>query len=193
MRPARRGIGRVAASANRRRQHRPSKFGEPQPCGEHHGGLFPLTEASRLRYGSDSPSRDRSRQRTIPSGAERSGLRTRLLRNRRSRGGRPEDFTRDQHTYDVVLDAVGKSTFGRCKRLLKPEGIYLSSELGPPCQNPILALATPLLGGRRVLFPIPKHDQAMVTYFRELIESGAFKPVVDRQIHWPRSSMPTGT
>lgn len=91
-----------------------------------------------------------------------------------------EDFTRDEQTYDVVLDSVGKSSFGRCKRLLKPGGIYLSSELGPLAQNPFLALITPLLGGKKVLFPIPKHDQEMVGYFKELIESGEFKPVVDR-------------
>ena len=41
-----------------------------------------------------------------------------------------EDFTKDERTYDVVLDAVGKSSFGRCKRLLKPGGIYFSTELG---------------------------------------------------------------
>ena len=64
-----------------------------------------------------------------------------------------EDFTKDEQTYDVVLDAVGKSSFGRCKRLLKPGGIYLSSDLGPLSQNPILALITPLFGGRRSCFP----------------------------------------
>ena len=31
------------------------------------------------------------------------------------------------------------------------------------------------------MFPIPKHDQAMVGYFKELIESGAFRPVIDRR------------
>jgi NADPH:quinone reductase-like Zn-dependent oxidoreductase len=91
-----------------------------------------------------------------------------------------EDFTRDEQRYDVVLDAVGKSSFGRCKRLLKPGGIYLSSDLGPLSQNPILALTTPLFGGKRVMFPIPRDDQEMVRYFRELIESGAFRPVIDR-------------
>ena len=71
-----------------------------------------------------------------------------------------EDFTEDEQTFDVVLDAVGKSSFGRCKRLLKPRGIYLSSDLGPLSQNPLLALITPLFGGKKVLFPIPpKHDQ----------------------------------
>ncbi len=30
------------------------------------------------------------------------------------------------------------------------------------------------------MFPIPKHDQLMVRYVRELIESGEFKAVIDR-------------
>ena len=94
-----------------------------------------------------------------------------------------EDFTMDEQMYDVVLDAVGKSTFGRSKRLLKPGGIYLSSELGPLAQNPILALVTPLLRGKKVMFAIPQHDQEMVRYFKELVESGEFKPVIDR--HYP--------
>ena len=90
------------------------------------------------------------------------------------------DFTKDEREYDVVLDSVGKSSFSRCKQLLKPGGIYISSELGPLAQNPFLALIAPLHGGKKVLFPIPRHDQAMVRYIRELIESGQFKPVIDR-------------
>jgi NADPH:quinone reductase-like Zn-dependent oxidoreductase len=92
-----------------------------------------------------------------------------------------EDFTRDEQTYDVVLDAVGKSSFGRCKRLMKPHGVYLSSELGPMAQNPFLALISPLSRGKKVLFPIPKHDQAMVRLLAGMIQSGAFKPVVDKR------------
>ena len=92
-----------------------------------------------------------------------------------------EDFTKDDQTYDVVLDAVGKSTFGRCKPLLKPGGIYFSSELGPMAQNPFLALVTPLFRGKRVRFPIPREDQEMIRYLKSLIESGEFKPVIDRR------------
>jgi NADPH:quinone reductase-like Zn-dependent oxidoreductase len=44
----------------------------------------------------------------------------------------------------------------------------------------LLALIAPLHGGKKVMFPIPKHDKKMVEYFRELIESGEFKPVIDR-------------
>jgi NADPH:quinone reductase-like Zn-dependent oxidoreductase len=91
-----------------------------------------------------------------------------------------EDFTKDEQTYDVVLDAVGKSSFGRCRRLLKPGGIYLSTDLGPLSMNPVLGLITPLFRGKRVMFPLPLDDPGMARYFKGLIESGAFKPLVDR-------------
>jgi NADPH:quinone reductase-like Zn-dependent oxidoreductase len=95
-----------------------------------------------------------------------------------------EDFTRDEQTYDVVLDAVGKSSFFRCRRLLKPGGIYLSSDGGPLNQNLVLVLVSPLVGvvgGKTVLFRVPRDDQEMVRYFKGLLESGAFKPVIDRR------------
>lgn len=90
------------------------------------------------------------------------------------------DFTKDDQTYDVVLDCVGKTSFSLCRPLLKPAGIYISSELGPHAENPFRALIAPLQRGKRVLFPIPKHDQEMMAYFRDLLGSGQFKPVVDR-------------
>jgi NADPH:quinone reductase-like Zn-dependent oxidoreductase len=95
-----------------------------------------------------------------------------------------EDFTKDEQRYDVVLDAVGKSSFFRCRRLLKPGGIYLSSDGGPLNQNLVLVLITPLVGvvgGKKVMFRVPRDDQEMVRYFKELIESGAFKPLIDRR------------
>jgi NADPH:quinone reductase-like Zn-dependent oxidoreductase len=93
-----------------------------------------------------------------------------------------EDFTRDRQRYDLVLDAVGRSSFGRCRRLLRPRGIYLSTDLGPLSENPFLALVTPLLRRRRVMFPIPKRpDQELAKELRQLIESGAFRPLIDRR------------
>ncbi|HJS27462.1 MAG TPA: NAD(P)-dependent alcohol dehydrogenase [Actinomycetota bacterium] len=95
---------------------------------------------------------------------------------------RTDDFTKDDQRYDVVLDAVGKSSFARCRRILAPGGVYLSSDLGPLSQNPILALVTPLLGGRKVLFPIPRpHGRKEMVYVKQLIESGAFRPLIDRR------------
>ncbi len=91
-----------------------------------------------------------------------------------------QDFTRDEQTCDVVLDTVGKSSFGPCRRVLKPGEIYIWSEMGPLAQNPRLALIAPLHRGKKVLVPFPKRDQEMVGQVRELIESGKFTPVIDR-------------
>ena len=91
-----------------------------------------------------------------------------------------EDFTRIDQRFDVVFDAVGKSSFGKCKPLLRKRGIYISTELGYLSQNPFLALITPLLGGKKVLFPIPSINKADVTYLKELVVAGKYKPVIDR-------------
>jgi NADPH:quinone reductase-like Zn-dependent oxidoreductase len=93
------------------------------------------------------------------------------------------DFTRGGPDYDVVFDAAGKSSFGRCKPLLKPSGIYMSTGPGPWYQNLILPLTTPLLGGKKVVFAYPRIDQATVRHFAQLMETGQFTPVIDR--HYP--------
>lgn len=92
-----------------------------------------------------------------------------------------EDFTQDERQYDFVLDAVGKSTFGKCKRLLKPGGIYISSELGPGAQNPFLALLTPLTGGKKVIFPLPTDIKASLAHIKSMWEQGAFSPLIDKR------------
>jgi NADPH:quinone reductase-like Zn-dependent oxidoreductase len=92
-----------------------------------------------------------------------------------------EDFTKLDETFDVVFDAVGKSTFGACRDLLAPRGVYVSTDLGPWSQNPFLALVTPLGRGPRVVFPFPTDDQSVVEHLRDLMASGAFRPVVDRR------------
>jgi NADPH:quinone reductase-like Zn-dependent oxidoreductase len=92
-----------------------------------------------------------------------------------------EDFTRMNETFDFIFDAVGKSSFGKCKPLLKKNGIYISTELGKGGQNPFLAMITLLFGGKKLLFPIPTISKQDLIFFKELIEAGHFKPVIDRK------------
>ena len=93
------------------------------------------------------------------------------------------DFTADDEQFDVVFDAVGKSSFAACRRLLVPGGVYMSTELGPKGQNPLLALAGPLgklVGARRVLFPIPTCTQDDIEFLGHRLTDGDFAPVIDR-------------
>jgi NADPH:quinone reductase-like Zn-dependent oxidoreductase len=91
------------------------------------------------------------------------------------------DFTQCGQTFDFIFDAVGKSTFGRCRPLLAPHGVYISSELGPGWQNPFLALVTSLLGGRRVGFPFPQDVHGFLGLMKGWLEAGRFRPVIDRR------------
>ncbi len=89
------------------------------------------------------------------------------------------DFTRINKRFDVVIDAVGKSSFGKCKPLLKEGGIYSSTDLGFMSQNIFLSMITPLLGGRKVIFPVPRIKKEDLIFLGGLAASGAFKPVID--------------
>ena len=91
-----------------------------------------------------------------------------------------EDFTKNGQIYDAVFDAVGKSSYFRCKKLLKPGGIYFSTELGFLAQNIFLALLAPIIRGKKVMFPIPKDCKEDIIFFKELIEAGKYKAVIDR-------------
>lgn len=91
-----------------------------------------------------------------------------------------EDFTSNMERYALILDAVGKSSFGKCKSILQPKGIYISSELGAWSQNIFLALITPVLGGKKVIFPVPTNIPASISFVKDLLEKGKFLPVIDR-------------
>ncbi len=91
------------------------------------------------------------------------------------------DFTQIDKKFHVVFDAVGKSSFWKCKPLLEDDGIYVSTDLGFLAQNPLLAIITPLSGGKKVLFPIPAIDKEMIIYLKGLAGTGKFKPVIDRK------------
>jgi len=92
-----------------------------------------------------------------------------------------EDFTKIDEKFNYVFDTVGKSTFAKCKKILKPNGIYISSELGPWVQNPFLALLTPLFGRKKVIFPFPYDRKKSVLLMNKLCEEGHFKALIDKR------------
>jgi len=68
-----------------------------------------------------------------------------------------EDFTKSGETYDVIFDAVGKSSSSRSKRSLKKKGIYLSDKISVTLKTEDL------------------------NFLKELIEAGRIKSVIDRR------------
>lgn len=91
-----------------------------------------------------------------------------------------QDFTKTNERYHLVFDAVGKSSFGACKTLLMPDGKFVSTELGKNGDNVWRALFAPILGKKRVIFPMPSISKADVIFLKSLAESGAYKPIIDR-------------
>jgi NADPH:quinone reductase-like Zn-dependent oxidoreductase len=91
-----------------------------------------------------------------------------------------EDFTENGKTYDVVLDAVGKHSFRRCKGSLKPGGRYLETDLGFLWHVPLLALLTRWLGDKKVSLPIPTYTKEEVLLLKGVIEAGRYRAVIDR-------------
>lgn len=93
------------------------------------------------------------------------------------------DVTAGPGGYDVVLDAVGALSFGRCRRLLTPHGIYLTTVPAPHA-----VVRTPFarfLRGRRaaVAFTGLRRDAAKVTdmtYLLDLVTAGRIRAVVER-------------
>lgn len=89
-----------------------------------------------------------------------------------------EDFTRSGR-YDVILDAVTKSTFSACKRCLSPRGRYLPTV--PRVWDYLLMGWTRTFGKQRVICGMSIEKREALGAVTELLESGALRPVVDRR------------
>jgi NADPH:quinone reductase-like Zn-dependent oxidoreductase len=91
------------------------------------------------------------------------------------------EYLHTQARFDFIFDAVGKSSYGEMKQLLKSTGIYCSTELGKVGQNPLLAIWFAITGSRRVIFPIPKVNHVVMEQIQNLLTRGVFKPLIDRE------------
>ena len=92
-----------------------------------------------------------------------------------------EDFTKIGERFDFVLDAVGKTTFFRCRPLLKPQGVYSATDLGPGWQNIWLALWSSLTRSGQVVMPMPRTDRPFIEFLSARMQAGEFRAVIDRR------------
>ncbi|MBN9347767.1 MAG: NAD(P)-dependent alcohol dehydrogenase [Devosia sp.] len=91
------------------------------------------------------------------------------------------DYTSEDYStsgpYDAVMDAVGASSFAPLKPLIKRGGVYLNVVLG---SADLLALLNPFKDGRRIVTGSFDTTQARLLALNDLIDAGAFRPVIDR-------------
>jgi len=95
-----------------------------------------------------------------------------------------EDFTKTGQTYDIIFDAVAKSSFSCCKDALKQEGVYIST--GPAPANLLHMLWTKMFGSKKAVMTAPglrssSEKTRDLLFLKELIEAGKLKAVMDRE------------
>jgi len=90
-----------------------------------------------------------------------------------------EDFAKLGQRYDVIFDAVTKSSFSRCKRSLRPGGRYLPTVAR--LRDYLLMGWTKLFGEKRVLCGMSVEKRQALGIVSELLQRGELRPVVDRR------------
>jgi len=88
-----------------------------------------------------------------------------------------EDFTESGETYDIIFDAVSKSSFSRCKSSLKQRGIYLVTV--PTLAIFLQMLWTSMVGSKKVIFGGENEKTENLIFLKELVEAGKIKSVID--------------
>jgi len=91
-----------------------------------------------------------------------------------------EDFTQNGKRYDVIFDAVGKTSFRQTRGSLKPGGTFVDTDPGYLFSVPLLHLATRWVGDKKVKMGIARFTREDLLLLRELIEAGKFHAVIDR-------------
>jgi NADPH:quinone reductase-like Zn-dependent oxidoreductase len=86
-----------------------------------------------------------------------------------------EDFAKRGETYDVIVDAAGKISFLRCRRAVKPGGVYVTTDPGLLWHDAAVSMLT-----KRAKLGIVRYTKPDLLALAELIVAGKYRPVIDR-------------
>ncbi|WP_084497489.1 NAD(P)-dependent alcohol dehydrogenase [Nocardia amamiensis] len=97
------------------------------------------------------------------------------------------DFTRDEHRYDVLLDLVGNRSLTACRRVLAPQGVFVSSA-GAPGGNwlgPVVWVAkvvlTDLVVSQTMRPLLMRPRRVDLEFLAGLAAEGKLRPVIERR------------
>ena len=91
-----------------------------------------------------------------------------------------EDFTSIGETFDLVFDAVGKTSWRAVRPLLTKDGVFSATDLGPGWSNMLLSTWFGITGSRRVCIPFPEDAPGFMRRLAELMARGQYRGVFDR-------------
>jgi len=89
-----------------------------------------------------------------------------------------EDFNQNGEIYDLIFDAVKTISVSRSLKSLAKNGVMILSAAGMP--EMLQGLWISMTSKRKVMTGVISHNAADIIFLKELIETGKFKPVIDR-------------
>ena len=97
-----------------------------------------------------------------------------------------EDFTRTDQRYDIVLDAVAKSSYSKCKRILNQGGIFVSTGFSPLLF--IQVMSSTLFGDKKAKTVFVNSNTKDLEIIGELIKEDKVKSVIDQSYPMDKTS-----
>jgi len=87
------------------------------------------------------------------------------------------DFTQKNDRYDIIFDAVAKSSFGKCASVLTPKGVYISTL---PALSIVVNGLLGVFGGKKARSIWVRPNKADMEWMKAQIEAGRIRIVIDK-------------
>ncbi|MFT7016483.1 MAG: NADPH:quinone reductase-like Zn-dependent oxidoreductase, partial [Candidatus Paceibacteria bacterium] len=92
---------------------------------------------------------------------------------------RKEDFSKSGQSYDIVYEAVGKTSISKGKKIVKKNGVYIAGASGI-LKGFSQLLWTSLTSGKKIVTGVAGEAKENLIELKKIIEEGGFKSVIDK-------------
>ena len=93
-----------------------------------------------------------------------------------------EDFATNDRTYDIVFDAVGKSSFYHSKSSLSKNGVYVTAT--PRISDAVPIIWTSMGNGQKSKTLLTNANSDDLVFIRELVETDQLRSIIDKRYEY---------